>query len=194
MALSFANHRHDDDRWYPAQALVHMCASKWREMITPGYKITVDESMFAWYGRNGALGGMSAVIKIKRKPKGVGCEVKTIADALSGVMINLEINEGKDIMKEKQWQREFGAGTATTLQLCEPWYGSGRIVCGDSWFASVKTAIQLHHKSLLFLGIVKTAYTKFPLRSLQSHCPDECGSTITATAKEDGITVVAHGW
>ena len=25
MALSFANHRHDDDRWYPAQALVHVC-------------------------------------------------------------------------------------------------------------------------------------------------------------------------
>ena len=44
------------------------------------------------------------MMKIKRKSKGVGCKVKTIADALSGVMINLKINEGKDIMKEKQWQ------------------------------------------------------------------------------------------
>ena len=77
-----------------------MCASKWSEVITPGYKITVDESLFAWYGRGGDLGGMPAVMKIKGKPKEVGCEVKTLADVQSGVMINQEINEGRKAMKE----------------------------------------------------------------------------------------------
>ena len=137
---------------------------------------------------------MPAVMKIMRKPKGVGCEVKTIADVASGIMINLEINEGKEAMKEKRWQRELGAGTATTLRLSEPWHGSGRIVCGDSWFASVKTAVQMHQIGLFFTGIVKTAFTKFPLKSLVAHCPQECGSTVTGTATEDGIEIIAHGW
>ena len=39
---------------------------------------------------------MPAVMKIKQKPKSVGCEVKTLADVLSGMMINLEINKGKE--------------------------------------------------------------------------------------------------
>ena len=194
MALSFAEQGHDDDRWYPARVLAEMCASKWVDVLTPGYKMTVDESMFAWDGRGGTLGGMPTVMKIKRKPKGVGCEVKTLADVASGIMVNLEINEGKEAMKEKRWQRELGAGTATTLRLSEPWHGSGRIVCGDSWFASVKTAIELRRKGLFFTGIVKTAHRMFPLKALGVHCPLERGSTVTATAVEDGIDIIAHGW
>ena len=194
MALSFVEQGHNDDKWHPARALVELCASKWNDILTPGYKMTVDESMFAWYGRGSALGGMPAVMKIKRKPKGVGCEVKTLADVASGVMINLEINEGKEAMKETRWQRELGAGTATTLRLSEPWHGSGRIDCGDSWFASVKTAIELRRRGLFFTGIVKTAYTKFPLRVLSANCPLERGSTVTGTATEDGIDIIAHGW
>ena len=194
MALSFAEQGHDDDRWYPARILAEMCTSKWIDVLTPGYKMTVDESMFAWYGRGGTLGGMPTVMKIKRKPKGVGCEVKTLADVASGIMVNLEINEGKEAMKEKRWQRELGAGTATTLRLSEPWHGSGRIVCGDSWFASVKTALELRRKGLFFTGIVKTAHRMFLLKALGVHCPLERGSTVTATAVDDGIDIIAHGW
>lgn len=52
MALSFTE-QGNDDKWLPARALLEMCASKWNEVLTPGYKMTVDESMFAWYGRGG---------------------------------------------------------------------------------------------------------------------------------------------
>ena len=47
---------------------------------------------------------MPTVMIINRKPNGVGCEVKTFADLASGVMVNLEINERKEPMKEKRWQ------------------------------------------------------------------------------------------
>ena len=35
------------------RVLLEMCVSKWNEVFTPGYKMKVDESMFAWYGRTG---------------------------------------------------------------------------------------------------------------------------------------------
>lgn len=72
-------------------------------LMTPSYKLTVDESMFAWYGRgNYSEKGMPTVIKMKRKPRGIGCEVKTLADSCTR-MFRLEINEGKNRMTEKKW-------------------------------------------------------------------------------------------
>ena len=101
IVLSFVEQGHDDDKWYLARVLVNMCTSKWMHVLTPGYKMTVDESMFAWYGRGVALGGMLTLMKIKRKPKGIGCEVKTLTDVDSGIMVNLEINKAKEKMKKQ---------------------------------------------------------------------------------------------
>ena len=81
---------------------------------------------------------MPAVMKIKQKPKGIGCDVKTAADVLSGILLNLEINEGKDVMKDLRWQKELGAGTATTLRVTEACMEQDRLwrflvcVCEDS--------------------------------------------------------------
>ena len=66
-------------------------------------------------------GGLPKVMKMKRKPKGVGCAAKTVSDALFGLMIGVEINEGKTSMTKKRWQAEHGATTATTLRLTQPW-------------------------------------------------------------------------
>ncbi|KAJ3641405.1 hypothetical protein Zmor_027915 [Zophobas morio] len=49
--------------------------------MTAGYKLTCDESTFSECGKGAHQNGMTAVIKIKRKPKGVGCEMKRLADA-----------------------------------------------------------------------------------------------------------------
>jgi len=97
--MSFAMpEENKDDKWYEVRRLIQMTTSKWQSIFTPGYKLTVDESMFAWYGKGQYVeGGMPAVIKIKRKPKGVGCECKTISDVLSAIMIGLEVNEGKNV-------------------------------------------------------------------------------------------------
>ena len=104
MALSFIEQGHKDDKWHSARALLGMCASKWNKVLTPGYEMMADESMFAWYGRGGALSSMAAVMETKRMSKGVGSEVKTTADVATGI-INLEINEGKEAMKAmKRWQ------------------------------------------------------------------------------------------
>lgn len=196
MAFSQPIDENEDD-WYQVRSFVEMTTSKWNDIFTPGYKITVDESMFAWYGKglNRERGGMPAVIKIKRKPKGVGCECKTIADVQSGIMIGMEINEGKDAMQQKTWQREFGAGTATTLRLTRPWHGTGRIVIGDSWFASVKTATELQKRGLHFMGIVKTATRNYPIKELRERCPETRGQfAVATTTVNNNINLTGLSW
>lgn len=138
--------------------------------------------------------GMPSVIKIKRKPKGVGCECKTLADAQSTIMVRLEINEGKTRMATKKWQSQLGAGTATTLRLTQPWHGTGRLVVGDSWFGSVKTAVQLHKQGLYFLGIVKTATKDFPMKAIKDRCPEDRGGTICAKATVENTDLLSVAW
>lgn len=187
----------DNDKWLPIRCFVNMLNEKWYSVIRPGYKLTVDESMFSWYGKGGYGNvGMPTVIKIKRKPKGVGCEVKNIADSTSNIMLRMEINEGKDLMKEKKWQAELGAGTATLLRLSEPWFYTGRIVVADSWFGSVKASENLLKNGLYFMGMVKTATRNFPIKELISRCPLDRGSYIHAIAKVGEIKsdFIAMAW
>jgi hypothetical protein len=55
-------------------------------------------------------------------------------------------------------------GAAITLRLCElaNIQGTRRTVYGDSFFASIDTALQLAAHGLYFSGIVKTAHAGYP--------------------------------
>ena len=126
--------------------------------------------MFSWYGKGDCSGDIPRVIQSRRKLMGIGCEANTghMHGVTSGIMLGLELNEGKEALAAKQWHAEQGATTSTTFRLTKPWHGSGRIVTGDSWFASVKTAVQLHKHGLYFLGPVKTARRKYPIEALKT--------------------------
>jgi hypothetical protein len=62
-------------------------------------------------------------------------------------------------MEKKKYHNEYGATTACTLRLVEAAgliaAGIPRIVLGDAWFASVKTALALKTRGLYFIGQVK---------------------------------------
>ena len=103
------------------------------------------------------------------------------------------VDEGKEAMAAKQWHAEQGATTSTTFRLTKPWHGSGRIVTGDSWFASVKTAVQLRKHGLYFLGPVKTAHRKYPIEALKTRCPAELGGHVSATSNDDKVDLLAIG-
>ena len=48
----------------------------------------------------------------------------------------------------------------------EPWFNTHRIVCGDSFFASVRTAKALYRRGLRFIGLFKTATREYPTSEL----------------------------
>ena len=120
--------------------------------------------MSSWEGSDGKydVNGMPHKTKIIRKPKGVGAEVKSIACSKTGILVRLDIMEGKKRQAEKPWHTEFGEGTALVLRLCEQFFGSGRVVHADSAFSSFKTTVELLKRGLYFMGIVKTAHTQYP--------------------------------
>ena len=58
--------------------------------------------------------------KMVRKPEGVGCELKSAADGMSGIILKLELMEGSEAQSKKPGHAEYGEGTSQLLRLCAP--------------------------------------------------------------------------
>ena len=59
-------------------------------------------------------------------------------------------------------------GCVVLKELVEPWWNTKRIVCGDSYFASVSTAKELLRLRIRFIGVVKQATKCFPMSYLST--------------------------
>ena len=99
--------------------------------------------MIISYHRN-----LKGKIKIIHKPSPTGKEIKNLSDAASNIVLNMELYEGKDIMAAKDYVKLFGATTTTTLRLTQVYHGTGKKVIADSWFGSVKSAVELLKRGL----------------------------------------------
>jgi hypothetical protein len=53
------------------------------------------------------------------------------------------------------------------LRLIEPWFATERVIIGDSAFSSVKTAEALLQQGLHYMGVVKTAYKRYPMKQFR---------------------------
>lgn len=62
-------------------------------------------------------------------------------------MVSSEAEEGNMIMRKKEFCDKWQYTTATSLRLVKQWFGTGRIVVGDSWFGSIETACMGHARS-----------------------------------------------
>eukprot|EP00731_Ephydatia_muelleri_P012032 Em0006g926a len=167
-----------------------------QQVINPSHMIVEDELMSSWISRkqDRTADGIPYLTKIIRKPKGVGTEIKCVADGLVGIMLRIEICEGKEAESKKKWSH-LPAGTAQTLRLSEPWHGTGRIIVADSAFSSVTTAIELKKCGLLFTGVVKTASREFPKEYLNDACKyRHKGDHICLTTIIDNCNLIALGW
>ena len=71
-------------------------------------------------------------IKVIKKPQPVGNEFKNVCCSTTRIVLPMELYEGKELMKGKDFVGEYRATTATTHRLTENWKGSGRIFVGDS--------------------------------------------------------------
>ena len=180
---------HSDDPWWRFRWLVDGFNDNRRRNVECGFRILVDESIFEW--RSGSIPHMSF---IPRKPKPYGCEMKNALCCDSKCMVFMEIQEGKIRMQRKRYCRSEPATTACTLRLAkgcnvdelgvDPGDSVHRVVLGDSWFASVRTALALKEKfGVSFVGCIKTAHKGFPIEAMRhtlasmergDHCVFHC--------------------
>jgi len=81
--------------------------------------------------------------------------------------------ENAGLIKEKEFYAKYRTTTATSLGLKKPFFGSGRVCLGDSWFGSVKTCCALLERGVYSVLNVKTAHRGFPKAALQRFLASE---------------------
>ncbi|KAK3258694.1 hypothetical protein CYMTET_32271 [Cymbomonas tetramitiformis] len=125
-----------------------------------------DETMIRWLSKYGLPGLMF----VRRKPDPLGHELKNVSDALSRIMVWVELQEGKDRDRLKNYVREYGATTAFALRLVDAMnlVGKGKKLIMDSWFGSVKASALLLERGTFLVAIVKTNTKFYPLASLKT--------------------------
>ena len=133
------------DPWWPIRSFILSFNERRVKHVKPGHTIVCDECMSAWKGSDGKYktNGCSHKTKIVRKPEGVGCELKSAADGMSGIILQLELMEGSEAQSKKPGHAEYGEGTSQLLRLCAPWRGTARTIIADSAFSSVKSLLAL---------------------------------------------------
>ena len=150
--------------------LINALNKTFQTALSPGSNLTLDESVIKAYHLN-----MPAKIKIPRKPRPVGNEIWDLCDSKTQIVVNLEMNEGKDKREEdiqagvaKEFILEYGVTTACALRLCKPYWGTGKTIIADSWFGSIQTVEQLKRRGLYSICMVKIAHKNYPRMLLNS--------------------------
>ena len=93
------------DSWWPIRKLLDRFNEHTKVVFAVGKWASIGESGFWWLGKDRQWhhDDMTHVTKIIRKPRIVMAELKSLCDALSGAMIAVELQEGKDAMKTKEF-------------------------------------------------------------------------------------------
>ena len=81
---------------------------------------------------------------------------------------NIQEEVKADLVQESGNGDDLIHGCKVLRELIEPWYHTCRVVCADSYFASVSTAKELMRLGMRFIGVVQTASKKFPMAYLQA--------------------------
>ena len=159
---------HETYRWLLVDKFVEHFNSYRQSHFSPSELICVDESISRWYGQGGNWIniGLPMYIAIDRKPEN-GCEIQTSCCATSGVMIRMKLVKSDAADTEAEHNEDTNHGTQVMLHLIEPWLYTNRIVCADSYFSSVSSAMELLRRHTKYIGVVKQAHRQYPMAFLQ---------------------------
>ena len=192
--------KHSQFRWRSVDDFVRRFNDYRAENFIPSEMICVDESISRWYGQGGGWinAGLPHYVAIDRKPEN-GCEIQDSCCGVSGIMMRLKIVKDEEDYSSTDTEEEGAImlhGVKVLKELIGPWTGSGRLVCADSFFASVQAAEVLVQEGLKFIGVVKTATKMFPLKHLQSIELEKRGDRVgLIRRKEEGdCDLLAFAW
>ena len=155
--------------------------------------------MSAWRPRQTKLGNLPNISYIIRKPEPLGTEFKTVCCPITGVMTYMEIQRGKEGMKNMRLQGTLGATAACTVRCAEGSHqGSTELkdsVKGDAWFGSVKCAIAMAQRGMAFFGQVKSNHSLFPKDYIEEALKDGPGGIhIVLKCTHQEVELIALGY
>ena len=178
----------NEDPWYMIRRMVDSYNVVHGTWISPGLRKLLDESMSAPRPRQTPTGGLPFRSYIMRKPKPLGTEFKVLCDASTGVFLYIEIQEGKDTKRAKPYSSDLGGCAGCTMRRLEAPCKPGSTLIGDSWFGSVRAAVEAGKREVEFVGVVKTAHSLFPKAWLEQTLKDKsAGSRLVLTTTYQGV-------
>jgi len=155
--------------------------------VSPSEYLCVDESMCKWHGQGGPWSklGLPMYVAIDGNSEN-GCEIQNTACGRSGVMLRLSVATSAKHERATGVDNDDGLphGASVLKCLVAPWAGTQRVVCADSYFASVAAANQLLTTGLRFIGVVKTATRGYPMKALSTLVVDTRTENATYTHGE----------
>jgi hypothetical protein len=137
-------------------------------------------------------------VAIDRKPVN-GCEIQNVCCGRSRIMMQIKIVETAEEEYTHTLENQDGLlhGTRVMINLLVLWHHDGeRVVCGDSYFASVSAVTEMKKLGLRFIGIIKTATKQFSMAYLSSREVIERGNSHALyTNNQDGeVELLAVMW
>mmetsp|Transcript_16204 Transcript_16204/g.37447 ORF Transcript_16204/g.37447 Transcript_16204/m.37447 type:complete len:323 (-) Transcript_16204:327-1295(-) len=171
----------------------------------------MDELMSAYKPRTTQAGGFPNISFVARKPEPLGVELKALIDAVTTIMLYLEIQRGKEAMntpKYGKYSNEVGS-TASFVKRCiertkysglriverlhAKSRGSTELYLGDSWFSGIKAALVALEEGVEYFGPVKTSTAGFPKAEMEEIMKDApSGSHIVFECEEHRLFAVAY--
>ena len=193
--------RKNDDPWWQFRDAINMFNQIRRDFVLPSEIIAMDESMSAFRPQTTKTGGLPNISYIMRKPENLGTEFKCVVCPVTGVMMFLEIQMGKDLMRHTKYQQELGATAACGLRLSE---GVTRrtgsdpveLVLGDSWFGSVKASVAQSKAGFECCFQVKQNHALFPKQDIENILKDAPGgaSVVLTGCHPTGVELISLGY
>ena len=187
----------DEYRWMLIDDFVRNFNDHRANNFTPSWLLCADESFSRWYGQGGNWINMGLLmyIAIDRKPEN-GCEIQDVCCEVSGIMLKIRLvksPEAETVHGEEGEQIPHGGLILRDLVM--PWANSNRVVCADSYFASVATSKALLGIGLRFIGVVKTATKGYPMAYLSRVEMENRGESHAVTSTtEDNRQLNAYVW
>jgi hypothetical protein len=149
-------------RWLLVDDFVKNFNQHRKEMFIPSDLLCVDESISRWYGQGGEWinHGLPMYVAIERKPEN-GCEIQDCACGRSGAMLQLKLVKTATEHATTAIPEDSNLlhGTKVLKELIGPWAYTDRLVCADSYFASIPAVEELRNLKFRFIGVIKTATT-----------------------------------
>ena len=114
------------DPWRFVRPFINAFNKHWNEVYFPSWLLSADKLMCMRTPDEGdGAHDIPFSSFIPRKPKPKGCELKTVCDAESGVLLRVEIaldfkRQRKEPLRTPPFADEFGLTAAQCLRLTEP--------------------------------------------------------------------------
>jgi len=145
-----------EDKLHEVRKMLLFFNSHYEQNYSPAWLSCLDESMNEWMNKFSP-----GFMHVPRKPHPFGNEYHTVCDGDetqgNPILWRLEIQEGKDRPRQfgKRKYEEFGANVGTMMRMCEPIFGSGKIVRMDSGFCVSKGITKLAENGVYGQALIK---------------------------------------